>query len=63
MDGNQFDYQLTENTLSFIERNQRTDEEFDGFKENALRIKNGDIDEDEFSDFRDYLDTLPRKPA
>jgi SNF2 family DNA or RNA helicase len=61
MDGNQFDYQLTENTLSFIERNQRTDEEFDGFKENALRIKNGDIDEDEFSDFRDYLDTLPRK--
>ena len=60
MSENEYDYQLTEQTQNFIDSNQRAVEEFDKFKERALKIKNGDVDENKFSEFQSYLDTLPR---
>ena len=60
MEANDYDYELSDNASSSIQNNQRSNEELDSFKEDALRIKNGEIEEDDLSDFREFLNTLPR---
>ena len=60
MSENEYDYQITERTQNFINSSQKAVEEFENFKEKALKIKNGNIDKNELRKFQSYLDTLPR---